>query len=339
MDRKTRLARKNAFDGSLTYGTLAFNRQTGRDRHLVHQAAVAPLHVDPATGLLRADLQQRRPCPLCGKDEGRVLFVKGGFPHVRCAECEMIYVTPILTAEAQERYYVEESSWVDVLMSGPQRELDERKFAYGLDLLAPHGESGRRLVDVGCGPGLCLEVARAAGWDVHGVELNAAAVARLRALGIPVSDQPLERTDLPAASFDAATLWEVLEHIPDPRAFLATVRGVLRPGGILLVCVPNADALVTRLLHERSGTFRGQSHVNFFNVGTLGRLLEEGGFRVVDRDSIITELGTIHNYLNYEDPYFGGAPPAVPSLTPEFLHDHFLGSRILVVAVRGPEAP
>lgn len=338
MNRATRLARKNGFDGSLTYGTRAFNQQSGRDRHLAHQAAAAPSHVDAATGLLRADLQEPRACPLCGVDAHRVLFVKEGFPHVRCLGCAMIYVTPILRSEARECYYAEEASWLGVLMSGPQRELDERKFVYGLDLLAPHVESGRRLVDVGCGPGLFLEVARAAGWNVHGVELNATAVARLRALGISVSDRPLERTDLPAASFDAATLWEVLEHIPDPRAFLAQVRDLLRPGGILLVCVPNVDALVTRLLHERSGTFRGQSHVSFFNVATLGRLLDEEGFRVVDRDSIITELGTINNYLSYEDPYFGDAPPAIPGLTPEFLHDHFLGSRILVVAVRAPEA-
>ncbi|MBU0515893.1 MAG: class I SAM-dependent methyltransferase, partial [Proteobacteria bacterium] len=130
---------------------------------------------------------------------------------------------------------------------------------------------------------------------------------------------------------DLISLWEVLEHIVEPRPLLAEVARLLAPGGVVLILVPNRDALVTRLLQARSNTFV-VSHVNFFDAGSLNRLAESCGLMELARETIVTELGAIRNYLDFQDPYSGQANgDKFPWLTPEFIHDNLLGSKLLAL--------
>ena len=328
LNPEERLARKNAFDGSLVMGVKKFHQATGRDRH--QQTDWNDL-IDPATGLLRSDLAQDRPCPICGGGFDRPIFVKQGFPHGRCRDCGLIFVTPVLKDERVLKHYQSESSWVRVLQSGPQIELDRLKYAYGLDLAGPH-LSGESVLDVGAGTGLFLKTARDMGLDPVGLELHLENAAALRDEGFTVIDRPLEEADLESGTFDLISLWEVLEHIIHPARLLNEIHRALKPGGVLLILVPNADALSARILHEKSGAFGGHSHVNFFNSQTLSRLLAQTGFSVLEVETIITELGAINNHLGFEDPYLGDSPMILDFLTPELIHERLLGGKLLMLA-------
>ena len=188
-----RLRRKNEFDGNLVLGVGAFNRKTGRDKHLAGvNSGRKETFVDPATGQLRSDLSRARVCPLCGADRPRVLFVKDGFPHNRCADCGMTYVAPVLREERLHSLYLGKDSYTDVLLNEVQMQMDRRKFEYGLDLIESLVPGRGRLLDVGCGPGVFLETARERRWTVQGLEFNAWCVERVRSLGIPITDSPLE---------------------------------------------------------------------------------------------------------------------------------------------------
>jgi 2-polyprenyl-3-methyl-5-hydroxy-6-metoxy-1,4-benzoquinol methylase len=333
-----RLRRKNEFDGNLVLGVGRFNRQTGRDKHLAGvNAGRREQFVDTATGLLQSDLSRPRVCPLCSADRPRQLFVKEGFPHNRCPECGMTYVAPVLREERLHSHYLGEDSYTRVLMNEVQMEMDRRKFNYGLDLIESFVTGKGRLLDVGCGPGVFLEVARERGWRVEGLEFNAWCVERVRGLGIPVVDSPLEMADLAAGTYQCVTLWTVLEHIVEPRPFLESIRRLLAPEGVALVLVPNVDSLAIRILHEKAVTFAGDSHVNHFSPATLMRLLAMSGFAVADCETLLTEIGTINNYLSFEDPYFGDAQPVLDLLTPEYLHQHRLGYLLQVIA--RPQGP
>ncbi|MDR2947218.1 MAG: class I SAM-dependent methyltransferase, partial [Candidatus Adiutrix sp.] len=101
---------------------------------------------------------------------------------------------------------------------------------------------------------------------------------------------------------------------------------------LFLILVPNVHSLVSRLLHEKSNTFGGHSHLNHFSPHTLTALLAGAGLEVVEMETVITELGTINNYLAFEDPYFGEAGSFWAGLTPALLHDNLWGSRLLVLA-------
>jgi 2-polyprenyl-3-methyl-5-hydroxy-6-metoxy-1,4-benzoquinol methylase len=232
------------------------------------------------------------------------------------------------------QYWREEIAWMGVLQSGPQVDMDRLKFTYGLDVASSLCgiENPGSLLDVGAGTGTFVRIAKEAGWKTTALEFNIASAESLEREGYRVIVKPLELADLPPASFDLITLWEILEHVAEPQLILRNVSKLLTPSGILLILVPNAGSLVTRILHEKSNTFGGHSHLNHFNVTSLKYLLETNGFEILETETLLTELGTINNYLDYQDPYLGDAKPFFDSLTPEIIHDRLWGSRLLVLS-------
>ena len=112
--------------------------------------------------------------------------------------------------------------------------------------LAP---AATRLLEVGSGAGLFLKAAERAGWDVAGLERSGegAAFARDR-LSLDVRTEAAEAMSFEPGSFDVAVMFDVVEHLFDPRAVLEATRRVLKPGGLLVVSTPNFDALSRQVL-------------------------------------------------------------------------------------------
>jgi SAM-dependent methyltransferase len=331
-DKKQRLERKNSFDGSLVFGTSRFNKDTGRATRSLQPFQTL---IDKETGLIGSDLVRSRSCPVCGESPGPGLFIKDGFRHVRCPKCGLIYVSLILREDIMIRYWREETAWLSVLQSHPQSDMDRLKFLYGLDLaesILGDARNPGRLLDIGAGSGDFVIRAKERGWDATAIELNLETADYLEREGIQVIVKPLELSDLGPKSFSLITLWEVLEHLTDPRQVLIKVREILSDSGLILIVVPNAGSLVTRILHEKSNTFGGHSHLNHFTVDSLSFLLGDLGFEIVELETILTELGTINNFLDFQDPYLGDAKEFWPYITPELIHDRLWGSRILLLA-------
>jgi SAM-dependent methyltransferase len=122
-----------------------------------------------------------------------------------------------------------------------------------------HAGPPGRLLDLGCGDGTILWLARRAGWDVQGVELFPEQTALVRdRLGIAVETADIMAYRGADATWDAVVLRHVLEHLPDPVVALAKTRDLLKPGGVGILEFPNIDGLdlrVRRLL-ERTGVHR-----------------------------------------------------------------------------------
>ena len=131
--------------------------------------------------------------------------------------------------------------------------------------------TGGCLLDVGCASGAFLSRAADAGWSVVGVEpaevLCAKAKEALRGRG-EVLCLTLQQANLPPSSFDALTLWDVLEHVPDPLTFLKHCASLLKPGGYLFANVPDLDSVQARLLRERWPLLLAE-HLNYFNRRSL----------------------------------------------------------------------
>lgn len=171
---------------------------------------------------------------------------------------------------------------------------DEHRAAYKdaifADILAAlaHRLPGqrRRLLDVGAHAGRFIAEARRAGWQAEGLELNPKTAAfAAAATGARVHQGNVYTFDADAA-YDAVTLTDVLEHIPEPRAVLRRVARYLAPGGWIAVKVPNgpaqrfkegARALVQRGYEARLAD--NLVHVNHFSPSSLRRALEQEGFR------------------------------------------------------------
>jgi SAM-dependent methyltransferase len=140
------------------------------------------------------------------------------------------------------------------------------------------GKKGR-VLDVGCGRGWLLKEFRRQGWEVQGTELSDSAATYARqVLNLPVETGSLDTIGFPANHFDAVTLWHVLEHVSDPRAILAEVNRVLKPGGVLLVSVPDFSGFEARFFRDKWFHLDVPRHVTHLTKDTLERALCGAGF-------------------------------------------------------------
>jgi SAM-dependent methyltransferase len=127
-----------------------------------------------------------------------------------------------------------------------------------------------------------LEVARARGWtDLRGVEPSSDAIAQAPAdIGELIVQDVMHAGLLPHESFDAVTLFQVLDHIPEPLALLQECRAILRPRGVILALNHNVTAWSARLLGERSPIVDVE-HTYLYSPATMRRLFERAGFEVL----------------------------------------------------------
>ncbi len=150
-----------------------------------------------------------------------------------------------------------------------------------------------KLLDVGCGSGAFLNVARQRGWEISGVELSPGlSEMSRRAVHAEVTTASFESVDLPAASYDVITMWDIIEHVIDPVLCIEKVRRLLKPGGIALFCTPDEDSLLARaglLLYRISGgkvfypalALHPTYHTYFFTRDGFAGLIERCGMRAV----------------------------------------------------------
>lgn len=139
--------------------------------------------------------------------------------------------------------------------------------------IVAHYLTGGRLLDVGCASGVFLQTAADAGWSVVGVEPAGVLCAKAKQLLGTRGDVlcvSLQQADLPPSSFDALTLWDVLEHVPEPVAFLKRCASLVKPGGYLFANVPDLGSLQARLLGRRWPLLLAE-HLNYFNRASLRR--------------------------------------------------------------------
>ena len=223
-----------------------------------------------------------RRCPVCQTCEPREFCTHAGVPFVRCASCQSLYygVEPDWTRIAQ--IYRDDYHRLRGHSDNPAVEAAKRATMLRyLRLVGRLGPPGHRFIDVGCSAGGGLATAAAAGWDVAGVELSAAAaeVARQRPGVRAVYTGRLEEAPLADGQTDVIALFDVLEHIDPPQGTLATIHRLLRPGGLVLIVTPDGGSLSARLL-KAHWPHLFVEHVVLFSRRALRRCLETAGFQV-----------------------------------------------------------
>ena len=201
---------------------------------------------------------------------------------VTCRACGLVRSDPVVDLSVLSELYRESTfDYGD--------ELEGLRVTYGaaLERLAALVPQRRGIVDIGCGTGFVLEVALSQGWsDVRGVEPSTDAVAKAAPSVRPLIVQDMMRAGVLAPeSFDAVTLFQVLDHMPDPAAILEACREILRPGGVIVAFNHNVSAVSARLLRERSPIIDVE-HTYLYSPETIRRLFTQVGFDVVSVDSV-----------------------------------------------------
>ena len=289
-----------------------FEKETLRDKYDEARQKELKELLDPETGELSLKFSQYVNCPICGKEESETLFKKNGFTFVRCNDCDHVYSNPQVNEELVLQSYGEAESndiWIDVLLTEAQRKEHDRKYNHMLPIIERFCPLKGRILELGCSLGFFLQKAKASGWDCIGLELNDRAIKYAREeFGLDVRKQILEETDFEDAYFDAVAMLGVLEHLGRPFETLQEVHKALRNGGILALEVNNVYSLAARIMHEKTFTFDGRNHLQYFCIKSLTKLLEQSGFQVAHYYTDIPSLPPILSYLSYNDPYFSERP-------------------------------
>jgi 2-polyprenyl-3-methyl-5-hydroxy-6-metoxy-1,4-benzoquinol methylase len=163
------------------------------------------------------------------------------------------------------------------------------RYARELRLFRSHCRKGA-VLDVGCSTGAFLHqlASRYPGqYSIHGSDVPSPALDHAESHGVPVIRAPFLEHDFGGQRFNAVTFWAVLEHLAEPRKFLARAATLLEPGGHCFVLVPNLRSLAARLLGTRYRYIMTE-HLNYFTVDTLRRLAARS------HDWSIAELRSTH---------------------------------------------
>ena len=196
-------------------------------------------------------------------------------PLVRCRQCRLEYVTPRLKASVVLEGY---ANAVDETFVS-QAVAREQTFGRCLRLVEKAwGKPPGRLLDIGTANGSFLQVAKTAGWDVTGCEPNKWMTQWCQKnYGIEVIAGTVFDGRFPAASFDVITLWDVLEHTPDPLAVLRECYRLMKPGGLLVVNYPDIGAWIARAM-GRKWVFLLSVHYYYFTTTTIRDALNRTGW-------------------------------------------------------------
>lgn len=137
---------------------------------------------------------------------------------------------------------------------------------------------GGRLLDVGCGNGSFMQVARGCGWDVVGIDPDPKAVAHALGQGLRVIQGDIEHFEGASEIFNVITLNHVIEHLHDPVAVLKACYRLLKPGGSLWLETPNVDSLGHRRYLKNWRGLETPRHLVLFNQKSLTKALADAGF-------------------------------------------------------------
>ena len=228
--------------------------------------------------LLATDPRSERPvrsCPACASNKTQKLGIKNELEIVSCTECHTLYspYTPWYTSETYYgNYYEHPFSEEPPIVAQRLREIMAEFSKYRLR---------NHLLDVGCGAGLLLQIARENGWNAHGLDVSESSVKHVRTLGLEVFQGELNQAGFETERFDVITAVEFVEHLVDPMTVVSEVHRVLRPGGLFWLTTPHAGSLTARLKGLSWRSISPPEHLQLFSIEGMRKLLLRAGFRDV----------------------------------------------------------
>jgi len=214
-----------------------------------------------------------QPCTVCSATSSKFLFDKtsdgrgdGSISLYQCRSCKTVYLANYKQSYDDSLYAYYQKS------QGKNKEelynpLTRKSCKQVLRLLTSYG-GGRSILDVGCGKGDFVDAALSEGYKVEGIELSQPAVDIAQGFGLPVSHLDFFSNKIEESSRDIVTMFEVIEHLPDPVAFLRRAEMVVRPGGLIYMTTPNFNSLDRRVFGSQWKAIH-REHINYFTPSTL----------------------------------------------------------------------
>ncbi|MDD5400646.1 MAG: class I SAM-dependent methyltransferase [Sulfurimonas sp.] len=307
-------------------------KEIHQERLKMHHANMEKrkIYLSKNTDGFKEELLEERTCPTCKTEYEQFLFFKDGGRYVKCQECKMIYLNPVFKDEHLENHYRNNHDFQSEIVSNDS-EFYTKLYSKGLRAIEKVTEKGN-ILDIGCSAGGFLDIAKKNDFKTFGVELNEKEAAYAKSKGHTIYNNLLSNIKLDV-KMDAITLWDVFEHLKDGEIYLNEMRPLLSENGVIFLQIPSADSLAAKMLQEKCNMFDGIEHVNLYSFKAIEKLVSKCGFSIESFETVISEIGVMNNYLNYDDPYFGDTTntKTIFGFDEEWLHGQKMGYKMQLV--------
>lgn len=293
-------------------------------------------------GEIPDDLLIHRECPTCGADRHEQEYLKDHFHIVRCLECDMVYVNPIMDEEHYRETYASEE-YQEIV-----KELGEESHEYRLNRFGterveimkqffPEGHpamedgKGPRYLDIGCSTGFVVEAARNEGWRATGIDLNPSAVEFGKERGLDLHASSIEAFEYDH-KFDIISLFDVLEHLVHPRGILEEAISNLTDDGLIFLYLPNYQSASRMLMGKEAHFIWPTHHLNYYTIRTIEDLLGRLGLTL---EWWQTEGLDIADLIWYQKEEFGADTELLEKFADEFqffINASYHGKNLRVIA-------
>jgi 2-polyprenyl-3-methyl-5-hydroxy-6-metoxy-1,4-benzoquinol methylase len=247
-------------------------------------------------GVISQEFLKSRCCPLCKSNKSDHVLKKDGFDIVKCQECELIYISEILEEKFYEDTYSSEKYAAVVAELGFESH-HYRKERFGMERVSKLAEywsavENPSFLDVGCSTGFVVDAATDLGWDARGIDLNAHAVE----YGVKNHNLQLSSENFFGIEdcFDFIGMYDVLEHVANPAAFLHNASDRLNDNGCIHIYVPNWNSASRYVLKSNSHFIWPSHHLTYFTPNTLCKMVESIGFEVMELETEGLDFFDIH---------------------------------------------
>src|SRR5882724_185789 len=198
---------------------------------------------------------------------------------VRCVNCDLVYTNPM---ENMKKILQGYGDVVDkeYLKTEKFRKLLSLKHLAILEKFKTKGQ----MLDIGCFAGFFLELSKSKGWKTYGIEPSQWASKIARDRGVTIVGRDIERSKLKSNFFDVITMWDVIEHLPNPQTVIKIIHKALKKNGIVAFGTPNIEGLLAKVLKNHY-PYLIRMHIILYSPKTLKKLFEENGFRVIHKET------------------------------------------------------
>lgn len=243
---------------------------------------------------------EKTSCYNCGSTEISNSFTVNRFTHVRCKNCQMVYVNPRFKESIAHDLY-NEKDYTEFYKIKLIPSIDYRRNVLAVNKynqIMRFFDKPGKVMDIGCGLGEVLSVFQENGWDSLGIEFNEFAAGYSRSeFGLKIDNKSIYDFDS-SEKYDLIMLWGVLEHFFEPKKVLEKIYELLKDDGLLVLEVPYADSILVRY-YER--TFKsvdriieGDRHIMLFSLNSFKEMTDKAGFSPIDMKSNGLDISTLN---------------------------------------------
>lgn len=273
---------------------MAKNENLTNEKLVIKRVDLKPVGaVEHYNELLQKDIQdfmlsidglEQVDCPVCQANTSKLFGEKYSFKLVACDGCGFVFINPRPTPSAMENYYANSkaSAYFQTNIIGPTEDNRLRLIVTPrLNYINNKFPNKGSWLDIGCSTGTLISQAQKCGWQVTGLDFEKTAIEAAEGKGVKMITKPIEVLDI-NNQFDLISLFEVLEHLSNPRETLESCFKANTIGGSIVITIPNIEGFEFETLGMAHSNICPPSHLNHFSPSTLIKLLTDIGYEITD---------------------------------------------------------